>query len=121
VHLEDEGGGEWDFYGIDVNILEDVAVAGDLLLGAVSGLGAAGYDLCDAIMGGEDALDAVGGFGALDLGGVLEGFEDLGGLLGIELLAALVLAELANGLEEALGERLTLDEAVQEGAHEALI
>ncbi len=37
VHLEDECWGEGDGGGLDVDVLEDVAVAGDLLLGAVAG------------------------------------------------------------------------------------
>jgi hypothetical protein len=52
---------------------------------------------------------------------VLEGFEDLGGLLGVKLLAAFVLTELADGLKKALRKRLALNDAMEEGAHEVLI
>ncbi len=97
-----------------MNILQHVAVAGDLLLGAIPGLRAAGDDVRDAVMGGEDAFDAVRGFGALDLRGMLERLEDLGGLLGVKLLAALVFAKLADGLEQALGEGLAFNDAIDE-------
>jgi hypothetical protein len=72
-------------------------------------------DVRDAVMTGKDALDAVRGFGGLDLSGVLEGLEGLGGLLGVKLLAAFVFAKLADGLEKTLGERLALDDAIEEG------
>jgi hypothetical protein len=117
MHLEDKSRAERDAGSLDVDVLQDVSVAGDLLLRAVPGCGAAGDDVGNTVVGRKDTLDAVRGFGAFDLGGVLERLENLGRLLGIKLLAALVFAKLADGLEKPLGKRLSLDKAGQKGMH----
>src|SRR5208282_4399416 len=72
VHLKDLRGGEWHAGGLDVDVLQDVAVAGDFLLGPVSGLRAPGDYVRDTVVRSEDALDAVRGVGAFELSGVLE-------------------------------------------------
>ncbi len=107
--------------GLDVDVLQHVAVAGDLLLGPVPRPGPVRHDIRDAIVRRHHPFDAVGRLGALYLGGMLQRLEDLGSLLGVKLLAALVFAQLADGLEEPLGKGLPLDEAIEKGSHEALI
>jgi len=59
MHLKYEGCGEGNVVCLDVDVLQDVAVTGDLLLRAVSGLGAAGDEIGDTVVGSENALDPV--------------------------------------------------------------
>jgi len=49
-----------------VDGVQDIAITGDLLFGAVRGLGAFGDEIADALQRCDDAFDSVRGLGALN-------------------------------------------------------
>ena len=94
-----------------VDELQGVAVAGDLLLGAVAGRGRLQDDGLDPPRRGDDALDAVRGLARLDDGGLAQDLELLGDLGDEEVLPAARLTELLDrrelgGVEDERGEVL---------------
>ena len=98
-----------------VNRAQDLAVARDLLLGTIRWRGAVRDELPDALQRRDDALDAVGGRGALDNGVRAQRVENLSGLLLEEGLFAAVFAEESDALNESLVDGLLTEYAIFEG------
>ena len=80
-----------------VNELEPVAVAGDLLLGAVARFRALDHQIGDASRRGDHALDPVGGLGGFHHRAGAERFELLRDLAEEEVLPATGLAQAMDG------------------------
>ena len=74
--------------------IEHVAVASDFAFGEVGGFGPRGDEFAESfVICRDDTFEAVGGFGALDFGDLLEVFENLGCLLLVKLLPSLMCAQ----------------------------
>ncbi len=91
--------------------LQGVAVAGDLLLGAVAGRGRLQDDGLDAPRRRDDTLDAVRGLARLDDRRLAQDLELLGDLGDEEILPAACLTQLLDrrelgGVEDERGEVL---------------
>lgn len=80
------------------------AVAGDLGLRAVGMRDLLGYQRPDALLVGNEPLQPVGRFGALDHRHLPEIFQHLRGLLFVQFLLPLVFADLADNGDEAMGK-----------------
>jgi len=97
VELLDGMNGERHVLGGLVDHLEAVAVPGDLLLGAVAGLGVFEDERAYAVGTRGDALDTVGRFAGLDPGDTAQGIEHFGCLTGEEGLHSLVFTDFPEG------------------------
>ena len=114
VQLQHDVGRQSDVLGVAVNHAQDLAVARDLLLGAIRWRGAMGNEVPDALQRRDDSLDAVRRLGALDDGVLAQRLENLGGLLFEESLFAAVLADEPDALDQPLVDGLPVEHAVLE-------
>lgn len=94
VELEDDAICERDVGVILMDGIKHVAVAGDLAFGAVGGFCPRSDEFAESfVICRNDAFEAVGGFGALNLGDLAKVFEYLRRLLLVKLLSSLMFAQ----------------------------
>ena len=108
VELQHEVRRERHVGEIRVDGAQDIAIAGDLLFGAVHGLGAFCDEIADALWRCDDTFDSVRGLGALNHRVFAQRLKHLGRLLLEQRLFATVLPDEPHALQQALTESLSV-------------
>ena len=117
MELQHDGRLEGDVLSARVNRVEDLAVAGDLLLGPVLGSRPFPNELRDSLWGSRDALDGVGCLGALNSGRLGQRLQGLRVLEAEGILAAVACAHLAERRGAGRRDHAEMSLQVAKGLH----